>query len=67
MLIVGYTTQTHGSHKGGKIDAIQLETPKHLRNELNSPGYAQDVASAIYQYLYLHYENCEKRQPVAQL
>ena len=60
--ISGYTTQTHGSHQGGTIDAIQLETPRHLRSKDVAPQYARDVAWALNQYLQLHYDT-DSRPP----
>ena len=60
--LIGYTIQTHGSHRGGMIDAIQLETPKQLRNKEALPQYAADVATAIHQYLQLHYDSQVKTQ-----
>ena len=62
MYIVGYTTQTHGSHRGGLVDAIQLETPKHLRNKEASPKYAKDIAVTIHQYLQIYYETEIRKQ-----
>ena len=62
LCILGYTTQIHGSHNGGVVDAIQLETPKHLRNKEASPKYAKDIAVTIHQYLQLYYETETRKQ-----
>ena len=43
----GYTTQTYGSHRGTKIDAIQLEIGPHLRAKANLDRTANDIAQAI--------------------
>lgn len=43
----GYTTQTYGSHRGTKIDAIQLELGSTLRAKTNIERTAGDLARAI--------------------
>ena len=43
----GYTTQTYGSHRGTKIDAIQLEFGARLRAGANLERTANDLAQAI--------------------
>lgn len=43
----GYTTQTYGSHRGTKIDAIQLEFGTNLRARANLERTASDLAHAI--------------------
>ena len=43
----GYTTQTYGSHRGTKIDAIQLEFGTSLRAKANLERTASDLADAI--------------------
>jgi hypothetical protein len=43
----GYTTRTYGSHRGTKIDAIQLELGSDLRAKANLERTANDLAVAI--------------------
>ncbi len=43
----GYTTRTYGSHRGSKIDAIQLELGSNLRARRNFERTANDLAEAI--------------------
>lgn len=43
----GYTTQTYGSHRGTRIDAIQLEFGANLRARANLERTANDLARAI--------------------
>ena len=43
----GYTTRTYGSHRGSRIDAIQLEFGTHLRARSNLERMADDLARAI--------------------
>ena len=43
----GYTTQTYGSHRGTRIDAIQLEFGTDLRARANLDRTASDLAQAI--------------------
>jgi N-formylglutamate amidohydrolase len=43
----GYTTQTYGSHRGTKIDVMQLEFGAHLRARANLERTANDLAQAI--------------------
>jgi N-formylglutamate amidohydrolase len=43
----GYTTRTYGSHRGGRIDAIQLEFGTQLRARNNLARTASDLAQAI--------------------
>jgi N-formylglutamate amidohydrolase len=43
----GYTARTYGSHRGTKIDAIQLEIGTNLRSKANLQRTAQDLAAAI--------------------
>lgn len=43
----GYTTRTYGSHRGTKIDAIQLELGSDLRAKANLERTAGDLAQAI--------------------
>jgi N-formylglutamate amidohydrolase len=43
----GYTTRTYGSHRGSRIDAIQLEFGTHLRSRNNLERTANDLAEAI--------------------
>jgi hypothetical protein len=43
----GYTTQTHGSHRGSGIDAIQLEFGTDLRSRRNLARTANDLAHAV--------------------
>jgi N-formylglutamate amidohydrolase len=43
----GYTTRTYGSHRGTKIDAIQLELGGNLRSRKNLERTANDLAEAI--------------------
>jgi len=43
----GYTTRTYGSHRGTKIDAIQLELGSTLRTKANLERTANDFAQAI--------------------
>ncbi|MGZ8427047.1 MAG: N-formylglutamate amidohydrolase [Candidatus Binatia bacterium] len=43
----GYTTRTYGSHRGTKIDAIQLELGSDLRAKANLERTANDFAVAV--------------------
>ncbi len=43
----GYTTRTYGSHRGSRIDAIQLEFGTNLRSRINLERTANDLAEAI--------------------
>jgi N-formylglutamate amidohydrolase len=43
----GYTTQTYGSHRGTKLDVIQLEFGTNLRAKTNLERTAADLAEAI--------------------
>jgi N-formylglutamate amidohydrolase len=43
----GYTTQTYGSHRGTKIDVMQLELGANLRRKTNLERTASDLAQAI--------------------
>ncbi len=43
----GYTTQTYGSHRGTRIDAIQLEFGNDLRSRRNLDRTADDLAHSI--------------------
>ena len=43
----GYTTRTYGSHRGTKIDAIQLELGSDLRAMANLDRTANDLAVAV--------------------
>lgn len=43
----GYTARTYGSHRGTKIDAIQLEIGTNLRAKANLQRTAHDLAEAI--------------------
>lgn len=43
----GYTTRTYGSHRGTRIDAIQLELGTDLRARKNLERTANDLAEAI--------------------
>ena len=43
----GYTTRTYGSHRGSRIDAIQLEFGTNLRSRNNLERTANDLAEAI--------------------
>ncbi len=43
----GYTTRTYGSHRGSRIDAIQLELGANLRSRGNLERTASDLAEAI--------------------
>ena len=45
--IGGYTARTYGSHRGTKIDAIQIEIGTNLRAKANLQRTAQDLAAAI--------------------
>lgn len=43
----GYTARTYGSHRGTKIDAIQMEIGTNLRAKANLQRTAHDLAAAI--------------------
>jgi N-formylglutamate amidohydrolase len=43
----GYTTQTYGSHRGTKVDVLQLEFGTKLRAQANLERTASDLAAAI--------------------
>ena len=47
----GYITQRHGSRDGGTVDAIQIESPRFLRDEETSPEYAVNLAAVIRDYM----------------
>jgi N-formylglutamate amidohydrolase len=65
----GYTTRTYGSHRGTRIDAIQLEFGANLRAKNNLERTAGDLAEAIEvfarDYLPLA-ENRARESPVVQ-
>ena len=50
----GYNTRVHGSRDGGQIDAIQIESPRSLRNEAAGPGYAREIAEVIDAFMKEH-------------
>ena len=51
----GYNTLRHGSRNNGIIDAIQIESPRFLRNKDSCSQYAADLAKALNRYLQLYY------------
>jgi N-formylglutamate amidohydrolase len=50
----GYIVQTHGSHRPEGIDAVQLELGADYRKAANRARIAEDLATAIIQYLDLY-------------
>ena len=52
----GYITQRYGSHNGGKVDAIQIESPASLRSTNVYPGYSADLAKAIIEFVDKYYQ-----------
>jgi hypothetical protein len=50
----GYIVQTHGSHRAEGIDAVQLEFGADYRKAANRARIAEDLATAIIQYLDLY-------------
>ena len=51
-----YNITRHGSRSGGVMDAIQIETPRYLRNKEHCPQYAQALAKCIYSFLQTNYK-----------
>ncbi|CAH1782489.1 unnamed protein product [Owenia fusiformis] len=53
----GYITKHHGSRYAGTIDAIQIESPRPLRDLLynGDKAYAIDLANAVIGFLGVHY------------
>ena len=52
----GYIIETHGSSKGGNIDAIQLELPKSIRyDETKRIIIADKIAEVVKSFMILHY------------
>ena len=51
----GFNTQHHGSHDGGRFDAIQLETPKCLRTHLEAPVYSAALARILDKFMKRYY------------
>ena len=52
----GYNTKRHGSRDGGTIDAIQIESPKKVRNDEKGPKYTAALAKAIVTFMVEHYD-----------
>lgn len=54
----GTNTRIHGSKYGGYVDAIQIEMPKHLRNETAcyEEEYCQNLADILYDFWSAHYK-----------
>ena len=50
----GYNTRRYGSHTGGQIDAIQIESPCRVLNSENVATYAKSLAKAVFRYLIHH-------------
>jgi N-formylglutamate amidohydrolase len=65
----GYTTRTYGSHRGTKIDAMQLELGVNLRRRANLEQTAGDLAQAIEIFAkeYLPLAPAGSRQPAGPL
>lgn len=61
----GYTTRTYGSHRGSRIDAIQLEFGTNLRSRSNLERTANDLAEAmeIFAKAYLPLAKSHEREP----
>ena len=61
----GYTTRTYGSHRGSRIDAIQLELGANLRSRANLERTASDLAEAIeiFARAYLPLSEIRPREP----
>eukprot|EP00095_Tigriopus_kingsejongensis_P000672 maker-scaffold340_size202118-snap-gene-0.24 protein:Tk00672 transcript:maker-scaffold340_size202118-snap-gene-0.24-mRNA-1 annotation:"PREDICTED: uncharacterized protein LOC102462580 isoform X1" len=56
----GYITRAHGSLMEGQIDAIQLETPREVRQDGGPQGmtrFAQSLGRAIARFYLRHYQN----------
>ena len=47
----GYITQVYGSKDGGRVDCIQLENPRHVRNADNYTMYADTLAFVVDMYM----------------
>ncbi|XP_053565255.1 uncharacterized protein LOC128655704 [Bombina bombina] len=55
----GYIIQTHGSKSHGKVDAIQIELPKWIREIDERPRFCAALAKAIKNFFQSNYENSE--------
>lgn len=52
----GYSVLFHGSKRGGRFDAIQIESPFELRSSASARRrYADSLGRAVAEYLRLHY------------
>ena len=51
----GYITRRYGSRSGGKIDAIQIESPKELRRLSTYWRYAEDLGEAMAEFADRYY------------
>ncbi|XP_014668398.1 PREDICTED: uncharacterized protein LOC106809727 [Priapulus caudatus] len=51
----GDNTRAHGSKYGGIVDAIQIEMPKHLRDEAICVTFCPDLADIIYDFWARYY------------
>jgi N-formylglutamate amidohydrolase len=62
----GYNTRRHGSSVGGRIDAVQLEVPRHLRVEpKRRRKLARDLARTLGTFL-AHWYDFEARSPASE-
>ena len=53
----GYNTRRHGSRDGGRVDAVQLEVPRHLRVGTSARRrLAEDLARGFEAFLERWYE-----------
>ena len=53
----GYITRVHGSRDSGHIDAIQIESPRSLRDSKSGPTYARRLAAAIHIFKTKYWNN----------
>ncbi|XP_040298136.1 uncharacterized protein LOC121009228 [Bufo bufo] len=52
----GYITSTHGSKISGEVDAIQIELPKWIRENVERPKFAAVLAKAILNFYQFSFE-----------
>ena len=51
----GFLTREHGSHRGGPIDAIQIESARSFRMPATRGRYAKAVACALRYFVCMYY------------
>jgi len=51
----GYLTREHGSHRGGTVDAIQIESARSFREPSTRGRYAKAIACALRDFICMYY------------